>query len=278
MPPSLRRIAAFTTDPAGGNPAGVWIGDALPEPAEMQKIAADIGYSETAFVAPVSGSVRTIRYFSPLAEVPFCGHATIATGVALGPDEGLGDFVLSSSVGDIAVHVFDGPLGVEASLTSVVPTHKPLAPELLAAILTLLNWTEAELDGTLAPVLAYAGAWHAIIATATHSRLKDLEYDFDALKELMNDHGLTTLQLVHRVGPMLFMSRNPFPVGGVTEDPATGAAAAALGGYLRDAELTEVPTDIVIHQGADMGRPSELRVSIPVAGGITVSGNAVTIR
>ena len=80
------RLAAFTTDPRGGNPAGVWIGDALPPDTDMQRIAAEVGYSETAFIAPdgsgLAGRFR-VRYFSPLAEVPFCGHATIATGVAL---------------------------------------------------------------------------------------------------------------------------------------------------------------------------------------------------
>ena len=85
-PGTLLRLAAFTADPAGGNPAGVWIGDELPPADEMQRIAAEVGYSETAFLAP-DGSGQPgrwrVRYFSPLAEVPFCGHATIASGVAL---------------------------------------------------------------------------------------------------------------------------------------------------------------------------------------------------
>ena len=90
-PGTLLRLAAFTADPRGGNPAGVWIGDALLPPDQMRRIAADVGYSETAFLAPdgsgLPGRFR-VRYFSPLAEVPFCGHATIASGVALS-DRGL---------------------------------------------------------------------------------------------------------------------------------------------------------------------------------------------
>ena len=88
---TLLRLAAFTTDPAGGNPAGVWIGDALPAADEMLAIAAEVGYSETAFLAPAAPAEPgrfIVRYFSPLAEVPFCGHATIASGVALA-DRGL---------------------------------------------------------------------------------------------------------------------------------------------------------------------------------------------
>ena len=65
--PELRRLAAFTLDAAGGNPAGVWIGRELPDPVEMQRIAAEVGDSETAFLAPDGtgrpGAYR-VRYFS----------------------------------------------------------------------------------------------------------------------------------------------------------------------------------------------------------------------
>lgn len=71
----------------------------------------------------------------------------------------------------------------------------------------------------------------------------------------MRGEGLTTLQLVWQESPMVFHSRNPFPMGGVVEDPATGAAAAALGGYLRDAQLVHVPTTILIRQGGGDGSP-----------------------
>ena len=80
----VRRIAAFSDGAQGGNPAGVWIGDALPPDALMQRIAAEIGYSETAFAAPLGDGWR-VRYFSPESEVPFCGHATIALVQRLPP-------------------------------------------------------------------------------------------------------------------------------------------------------------------------------------------------
>jgi PhzF family phenazine biosynthesis protein len=76
----------------------------------------------------------------------------------------------------------------------------------------------------------------------------------------------------------MFHARDPFPVGGVVEDPATGSGAAALGGYLRDAGLLTAPAQIVIRQGEAMGRPSRLEVEIPVTGGIVVSGTAVPME
>ena len=75
-----------------------------------------------------------------------------------------------------------------------------------------------------------------------------------------------------------FHARDPFPVGGVVEDPATGAAAAALGGYLRDAGLIEAPARLTIRQGEAMGRPSRLEVEVPATGGIVVSGTAVALQ
>ena len=274
---TLHRYAAFSEDPRGGNPAGVWIGDVLPEAATMQAIAREVGYSETAFVAPRHGNARDIRYYSPEAEVPFCGHATIATGVVLGADEGDGAYRLATRVGDVPVDVRTHDGRREAALTSVVPRHAPATAALVDAALSALGWSRGELDRSIPPARAFAGAWHLVLAVAEPGTLARLDYDFDRLKALMLADGLTTLQLLWREGRQVFHARNPFPVGGVVEDPATGAAAAALGGYLRDAGLLAAPTSILIRQGEAMGRPSRLQVEVPEAGGIVVRGTAVPI-
>ena len=273
----LHRIAAFSETDAGGNPAGVWVGENLPGAEEMQRIAARVGYSETAFVAPSEGRERTVRYFSPEAEVSFCGHATIATGVVLGGNGGEGTYRLNTAVGTVPVTVGSRDGKREASLVSVDTKHKPASDGLVDAALAALRWDRSELDTAIPPAVAYAGAWHLVIAAATADRLAELDYDFNGLKALMKRENLTTLQLVWRESEEVFHSRNPFPVGGVVEDPATGAAAAALGGYLRDSGLIEAPATFRIVQGEAMGRPSLLRVSVPESGGITVAGAAVEI-
>jgi len=277
--PILRRLAAFTTDPTGGNPAGVWVGDELPTGDEMQRIAAEVGYSETAFVAPSTGFERTIRYFSPKAEVSFCGHATIATGVLLGELDGAGTYRLETSVGEVPVAVRRHPSGhFEASLTSVATKHHVAEETLVDDALSTLDWRRDQLDPSIPPAVAYAGAWHLVLAVKDATTLDGLDYDFDRLAEIMATHNLTTLQLIRNESDELFHSRNPFPPGGVVEDPATGAAAAALGGYLRDAGLRRAPTSFEIRQGEAMGRPSLLRVEVPDAGGIKVSGAAVSLE
>jgi len=270
----LFRVAAFSESPDGGNPAGVWVGDSLPDVERMQQIAADVGFSETAFVAPAQGLSRTVRYYSPEAEVSFCGHATIAAGFILGSSNGATTYRFSTMVGEVPVTVRTDGAGTDVSLTSVDPDQRPLPQALLDSALRILGWRDEDLDSAIPPALAYAGAWHLVLAARDKKRLDRLDYDFAALKELMLRHDLTTLQLIWRESETLIHARDPFPVGGVVEDPATGAAAAALGGYLRGAGLLDAPARFEIRQGEAMGRPSLLIVDVPESGGITVSGSA----
>lgn len=274
-PPEILRLAAFTDDPRGGNPAGVVLDATGLGATEMQAIAAEVGYSETAFV-----DGDAVRYFSPAIEVPFCGHATIATAVALARRDGPGERVLKTAAGDVAVRTqADGDGAITATLTSVPPRVEADAPDDLEAALDALGWRADELDEALPPRVAFAGARHLILAAATRARLADLTYDFEALKDYMSARDLTTVALVHRHDATTFSARNPFPVGGVVEDPATGAAAAAFGAYLRALGLVAPPVRLTIHQGDDLGRPSLLLVDLDrdPESGVRVTGGAVAI-
>ncbi|MEU0858199.1 PhzF family phenazine biosynthesis isomerase [Streptomyces griseofuscus] len=276
----ILRYVAFSSDPLGGNPAGVVLDAAGIDETTMAATAAEIGYSETAFtVARPDGSLD-IRYFSPQAEVPFCGHATIATAVAHASRHGVGRLLLHTEAGPVPVTTSTAPDGsVTATLVSVEPRTTDLSDVDLAELLAALRWSAADLDPALPPQVAYAGAWHPVIATSDRARLADLDYDMPALNALMGRRGWTTIALVYRESKTVFHARNPFPPGGVVEDPATGAAAAALGGYLRGNGLVAPPTVLTIHQGVDMGRPSLLTVGIPAdpSSGIEVTGTAVPL-
>lgn len=276
----MLRYTAFSDDPAGGNPAGVVLEAAGLAAAELQRVAAEVGFSETAFLVGGSGADRAVRYFSPLAEVPFCGHATIATAVAHAHLHGPGDLHLATKSGQVDVTTRRNDDGtITATLTSVAPRTEPFAEGDLERLLAALRWPAGDLEPGLPPLLSYAGAWHPIIAAGTRERLADLDYDFPALGGLMAERGWTTVQLVWRESADVFHARNPFPPGGVVEDPATGAAGAALGGYLRDLGLVTPPAVVTVHQGHDMGRPSLLTVTVPAepGSGIGVTGTAVRL-
>ncbi len=268
------RIAAFSDGESGGNPAGVVIANALPDPSEMQRIAAEVGFSETAFAAPVERGWR-VRYFAPETEVPFCGHATIALGAALALQNGDGKFALTLNAADITVEGRRDGKTIAAALQSPPTRSAPADTVLISNALELFGYTRDDLDSRIPPAIAEAGAIHLVLALATRERLAAMSYDLDAGREIMNKSGLVTVSLVHAETPQLFHARNPFASGGVYEDPATGAAAAALAGYLRDLEWPhEGVIDIV--QGEDMAARSCLRAefsSIP-SSSIRVSGTA----
>jgi PhzF family phenazine biosynthesis protein len=280
-PPETLRYTAFTTDPAGGNPAGVVLDAAALDDAAMLATSAEVGYSETAFVTAADRSARRfrVRYFSPLAEVAFCGHATVATAVALAERIGPGPLVFDTPVGEIALDTSAEPGGsVTATLTSVPTWSRPASDAEANASLAALRWSPEDLDPALPPHVAFGGNEHLVLAVATRERLAALDYDFDALAEVMHRHGWTTLHLVWREAQELFHARDPFPIGGVVEDPATGAAAAAFGGYLRALGALPPSGAFTIRQGEDLGRPSLLRVEASTTDPrVRVSGQAVAI-
>ncbi|OLO33664.1 phenazine biosynthesis protein PhzF [Streptomyces sp. MNU77] len=277
--PEVLRYTAFSADPEGGNPAGVVLDASGLDAAAMLSVAAELGYSESAFLTERTGEgAYTIRYFSPKAEVPFCGHATVATALALAERDGPGELVFATAAGPVPVTVVREGGELRATLTSVAPRVEEIAAADLTEALAALDWAAADLDPDLPPRIAYAGARHLVLAAATRERLADLDYDFARLEALMRRLDLTTLQLVWREGPEVFHVRNPFPVGGVVEDPATGAAAAAFGAYARELGLVPDAAVLTLHQGTDMGRPGTLTVELRTGDArIRVSGTGTRI-
>lgn len=277
----ILRYTAFSADPDGGNRAGVVLDATGADDAAMLAVAAEVGYSETAFVFPRADGDLDVKFFSPLAEVSFCGHVTIATAVAYAERHGVGRLRLHTGVGLVTVSTDRGADGsIVATLTSVAPASRDLAPELLEQILAALRWDAGDLDAALPPRIAYAGAHHPIIAVSTRRRLAELDYDFEALSTLMAAQDWTTVDLVWRESATVFHARNPFPPGGIVEDPVTGAAAAAFGGYLRELGLIATPATLTVHQGQDLGRPGTITVTVPAeaGSGIGVTGTAVAIE
>jgi len=271
---TLLRIAAFSDGDRGGNPAGVLIADAHPTADEMRRIAAEVGYSETAFAMP-QGDAWRVRFFSPESEVPFCGHATIALGAALAMTHGNGVYSLHLNSADITVTGECNGEQISAALQSP-PTHsEPMPAELLAEVLELFAYTDEDLDTGIPPARVHGGADHLALCLNSRAALAAMQYELNAGRELMNRENLITILFAYAETPRRFHTRNPFASGGVYEDPATGAATAAFAGYLRDLEWPHQGS-IEIVQGEDMGMPSRLWADIPPEPGssIRVAGTA----
>lgn len=270
----VQRIAAFSDGDSGGNPAGVLIAEFLPDETEMQRIAAEVGFSETVFAAPLGDSWR-VRYFSPESEVPFCGHATIALGAALALSQGDGVFALTLNQAKITVEGRKEANLIVAALQSPPTRSKSAPPMLVSAALELFGYSPSDIEPRIPAALAHAGADHLILGLKTRTALSAMHYDLAAGRRLMQAAGLVTIVLVYAETLNLFHTRNPFASGGVYEDPATGAGTAALAGYLRDIGWPHGGY-IEVVQGEDMGMRSRLRAEISpdIGTSIRVSGSA----
>jgi PhzF family phenazine biosynthesis protein len=269
----IQRLAAFADGNNGGNPAGVVLCDALPDSTTMQKTAAEVGYSETVFATPDQSAWR-VRYFAPETEVDFCGHATIALGAALARQYGNGIYPLTLNNTKITVEGKIEDYGLAASLQSPQTFSDTAPPHVLEQCLRLFSLTETDLDPRLPSVVANAGVNHLVLALQSRNLLAAMRYDFDDGRKFMIDESIGTISLIYAEAPQLFHARNPFAIGGVYEDCATGAAAAALGGYLRDIDWPHNGA-IEIVQGEDMGQRSLIYAEIPELRGssIRISGS-----
>ena len=253
-------VDAFTSQPFAGNPAGV-----VPEAngltdAEMQLIARELRHSETAFVLPpqAGGSYR-IRFFSPTAEVDLCGHATIATAWVLFK-EGKAAATLrqETNVGILDLRIDRTTVWMAQAPPRVEPVDLP--PGVIAEILGL---EPVDIAVSIGPIQkAYTGNWHLIVPVWTREAIDLAEPDFAALAELNQRHGCVTTHLWTAKDLATrdsIYTRDFAPAVGVAEDPVTGSANGALGGYLALNGLLR-KAEFGVEQGDAVGRPGRMTV------------------
>ncbi|WP_412148285.1 PhzF family phenazine biosynthesis protein [Curtobacterium flaccumfaciens] len=279
MQQEILRYTAFAAEPGGGNPAGLVLDAAGLSDDQMLAIARQVGYPETAFVVGSTATGPRVRYFSPSAEVPFCGHATVALAVALAEREGTGRRVFTTLAGEVALDAIVGADGaVQVAMTSVEPATRDLDPALLARLFDLLGLEAADIAPGFPVLESFAGNWHPVLVLHDRELFHQFRFAPEPLAELKREAGWAgTVTVLHRTGDREYEARNLFPAGRITEDPATGSAAASTGAYLRQIGAAQPGDRITIRQGRHVGRPSLLLVDVPEAGGITVTGSATPI-
>ena len=264
----------FTEAPFAGNPLAVVL-DPVPE-AAMQAIAAEFGFSETTFVLPPeAGGTARVRIFTPTQEIPFAGHPTIGTALALagrGPD-----LTLELGVGPVAVRVE----GARATLRNTTPLERlgQVAPATLAACLGLDPGAVRE--ATHPPVQAGVGLPFALVELSGPEALAAARPVEEGFREAEARHPCPFDFAVYaylRDGEAV-RARMFAPLDGTPEDPATGSAASALAALL--AETLGRPLALDIRQGEAMGRPSHLLAEAELEGGrctaTRLSGAAVMV-
>ena len=261
----------FSSEAFGGNQLAV-IPDATALPEEdLQRIAREFNFSESTFVFPPENPAHTarVRIFTPTMEIPFAGHPTIGTAVALSDQGTPPDMVLELGVGPIKCHAVNG----QARFTTEVPLEKLAAPS-LAHVADALGLSETDIETTMhAPILASVGLPFTITELKTREALANIVTNVAAFREGAETYpgALDFAQFAYLSEGDTIHARMFAPLDNIPEDPATGSACAALGALLAD--LTGTDQALTIHQGEEMGRLSVIQLST-TGGAVTISGAA----
>ncbi|WP_164018425.1 PhzF family phenazine biosynthesis protein [Pyxidicoccus trucidator] len=286
----LTIVDAFTQTPGAGNRAGVVLDAAGLDGEAMQRIAAVVGASETAFLLspPGEGPVR-LRYFAPSEEIPFCGHATVATfhllverGVLKAP----GSYRLECAAGVLDVELES--LGAGGTRAWIVTPKQPWveSPVPLETLMGLVGGRVEMVDRSL-PVLR--NGHRVVIPLRRREDVWDLAPRPGALAEVLRPHGLSGVYVFTREtkdASSVAHSRYFVPGIGVAEDPVTGSAAGPLGMYLATRGLLALPAEggtvrARIEQGDAIGKPGRIEVEVTGRAGeperARIGGVAVTV-
>jgi len=286
-------VDAFSAEPLAGNPAGVLLDGADLDSRVLQRVANELKHSETAFPLPAREplSALHLRWFTPEAEVAFCGHATLAAFHVL-VEEARRIRVADHGVTRTSFTCRSGKLNVELSrgagrklrILIETPASKFEPVQVPAQLVTALGLVPEALDPKLPPQKSAILEGNLYLAVRDRDALARCRPDAPALVALGKQLGVAGL-VVYSINPKAGVDaavRCFFPNYGILEDPVTGSAAGQLGVLLQDALPEAMPRRLVFTQGDEINRPGRVEVEVrpenepgKVRGWI--GGNAVTV-
>jgi trans-2,3-dihydro-3-hydroxyanthranilate isomerase len=290
-------LDVFTDRTFGGNPLGVFP-DAAHLPTDlMQRIALEMNLSETVFLGPPEtedGAAR-VRIFTPEREVPFAGHPTVGSAIFLAGraiESGALDEALDpqGSGKPVVVRFVERNPVFARFTTALLPEHRP-SPHGVEELAAMVGLEPSDIGGVgprgakLEPEMVSCGLEYFVIPVRTLEAARRSALDTARWQRMLANAWAHHVYLVCMDGEGADVDvhvRMYAPGSGVPEDPATGSAAAALGGYLSKADgRGEATLSWTVEQGLEIGRPSLLYVEADRAGGTTssvrVGGSAVPV-
>ena len=295
----IKHVDAFTCEPFSGNPAGVVLDARGMSDSMMQKIASELNLSETAYLLPptIKGADIQIRWFTPAAEVPLCGHATIASFHALAEEgmqgmkrSGVFHFRLQTKSGILGIVVEKKYSGTIVEFQLPIPrfrVHKKAPSALLEALGIRASDVETNLP--------FVSETYMYLPLKRLSTIGSLKPDFGKLDSFTRSHrslgvSVFTLETIEQSSAV--HSRFYAPAVGIVEDPVTGSANGPLGVYLYQYAIRRdfpIPSfllpdgrmEFIGEQGDDMGRRGRVKIRLRVTGHgvkqVSIAGEAVTI-
>ena len=284
----LVHVDVFTRARFGGNQLAVFPdADGLSD-EQMQAIAREMNFSESTFVLPPTDPTADakVRIFTPGRELPFAGHPVVGTAFALARETGKRDLRLELRIGTLGVQADPGD-GVTGSATmeQPVPTFEP-APDADPAVLaSLLGLDAADVASETPAEIGSAGNPFLYVRLRTLDAVRRARGVADALEHYFAGHHHAAIFpfSTEAESPEAAAHTRMFSLAlgaSVREDPATGSAAGPAGGYLLRHGLVQ-PGQLLLEQGYEMLRPSQIEVGLTVTDGelsrVTVGGGVVLV-
>ncbi len=270
-------VDSFTRNGVGGNPAGVVLDAEDCSDKQMQTLAREVGYSETAFVCGDNECDYKVRFFTPTAEVDFCGHATLATFSVLYQNQIISAkrYLQRTKAGVLPVTVrHDGSVVMNQPLPRFFGTLE------YNEITDLLNIDETVMSFTGLPIEIISTGLRDVMIPVMTDCLEMIEPDDNGIAQFCrqgNLVGFHVFELDHTASGRSAVCRNFAPLFGIPEESATGSASGALACYLSK-HLQAESHEFVFEQGLTMGCPSRLFASVEYSGSevsaVLVGGHA----
>ncbi len=254
------KMSSFTESISGGNPAGVVLQSAELSHSQMKKVAAVVNCSETAFVSESDKADFKVRFFTPVAEVNLCGHATIATFALMFLKNRIqvGSYTQQTKAGVLGIEIMpDGQVMMEQALPQ-------FGEEIDKAEVAKVFGTDKKIFSDELPIqVVSTGLRDIIVPVKSFQFLNSLEPDFDKVGSLAVKHNSAGFHFFTKDRNGFDAScRNFAPHLGIDEEPATGTASGALGCYLVRRGICASERVLVFEQGYSMEKPSVVRVIV----------------
>ncbi len=284
-------VDAFTDKAFGGNPAGVVV---LPEKSDfpkehiMQKIATELRYSETAFIKQLTDSTFNIRYFTPVAEVDLCGHATIASFYVLlkaGIVKAGSSYQNQTLAGNLDIFV-----DVDSILMDMAEPQlfdEIAVGEATEKLYQVMGLSSAEQGTTKVRQLTFfarkvsTGLVDIMLPVKSQAELDNIAPDFKALSQLSRQYDVVGVHaFTANTDDGKVHARNFAPLYDIDEEAATGTSNGALAYYLYSYGYLKQDQILEVIQGEKMGRPSQIMAQVIVEDGkerVKVGGRAVIL-
>ena len=282
----------FTDKALSGNQLAVLTDARGLTDVQMRAIAREFNLSETVFVLPPEDArnTRRIRIFTPGSELPFAGHPTVGTAFVLAAtgvielDGDVTQIVFEENVGPVPVMIrAEGGKPVFMQLTAAKIPEKGDYRYDAKEIAATLSLEESDLDRDHGNAIEpwSAGVPFLFVPVRTLEALGRARINLERWEKSMRDSWAPDAFVFFEKDGM-YRARMFAPNMGVPEDPATGGACAALGGYIAArSAVSDGTLRHTVHQGVEMGRPSRIDVEIDVSQGavtaVRVGGSSVLV-